>query len=107
MNSRRLLLLDAKDAHGAILSLYRFGKASNAKWSLAYIAKKANISSTGYLSDVLKGKRILHPKYQDSIGLALGLNPGEAEYLSTLIALEHIEEKNREQILKIFYFEPV
>jgi uncharacterized protein (TIGR02147 family) len=88
----RSALLDAATGSAAVAALYNFYRAQGRKYSLAFFCKRAGISSTGYLSDVVNGKRSLHAKYADLIGPAFFLGPDEATYLKLLILREAGEE---------------
>ncbi|MCX6126394.1 MAG: TIGR02147 family protein, partial [Proteobacteria bacterium] len=73
----------------AIRNLYLSFKERNQRYSIPYICKKAGISSQGYLSDVIHGKRTLHLKYKVGILRALELKGAAARCLKTLIEIDH------------------
>jgi uncharacterized protein (TIGR02147 family) len=82
-------LSTASNSSEAIRNLYRGFKDTNPRYSIPYICKKAGISSAGYLSDVMQGKRVLNEKYQSGIIKAFGLNGAAARYLKALFAMDH------------------
>lgn len=86
-----LLLLEASDSTSALANLHRFKKGQNDNWSMQFVCKKAGIPSTGYFSDVLKGKRRLNGKYIPGIQKAFGLSTLHTQYLEKLLAREQTE----------------
>ena len=89
-------LLGATSSSEALNNLYRHFKQTNRKYSLPYICRQAGIPSSGYLSDVLKGKRRLHGKYRAGITKAFQLSKPAASYLRLLIDIDN--EKRPEKI---------
>lgn len=79
------LLLDAQDSSEALASLNRIRKSRSDRWSMKSACKKIGISSTGYFSDILKGKRRLNPKYIDGACKAFGLSPVQGKYFEVLV----------------------
>lgn len=83
------MIIGLNGSSEAIKALYLSHKAARPKFSLEYICRKAGISSKGYLSDVIKGRRTIHPKYIKGILRAFSLSELEAEYLKLLIQRDH------------------
>lgn len=86
------ILAEASSASDAIHRLYQHRKTRNNKLSLAQICKFANISSRGYLSDIMNGRRTLHPKYLDGICRAFNIQGQGIEIMRLLLALERIKD---------------
>ena len=84
----RSALAGAKTSQQAIRNLYDLWKRTHPRFSLTILCKRANISSKGYLSDVMSGKRTLNMKYRNSITEAFQLERENAHYLKTMIALD-------------------
>jgi uncharacterized protein (TIGR02147 family) len=64
---------------------YARRKQQDSKYSHRYFADKAGISSTGFFSDVLTGKRNLTPSLILKFGKALKLSAREQEYFENLV----------------------
>jgi len=79
------LLLDAADSSEALASLNRLQKSRSDRWSMQFACRKIGIPSTGYFSDVLKGKRRLHPKYLPGTRAAFGLSMLQGNYFTALV----------------------
>jgi uncharacterized protein (TIGR02147 family) len=86
------LLLDAEDSSEALASLNRIRKSRSDRWSMRAACKRIGISSTGYFSDVLKGKRRLHPKYIEGTGAAFGLSKAQLKYFEVLVLRDQDEK---------------
>lgn len=75
---------------------------------MASICRRAGIRSTGYFSDLLKGKKAVGRQYLKTLGEALSLHGLEAEFLDLLIlkeagsADEEGTEARLEEIRKVF-----
>lgn len=82
------LLIEAGDSSGALANLNRLKKSFHDHWSMQFVCKKVGIPSTGYFSDVLKGKRTLHPKYIAGICKAYGLSKVQSSYFETLVSID-------------------
>src|SRR4051794_13269863 len=83
----REILATAEDASEMFDRIYRARKEENRKVSLQYLCRRAGIPSTGYLSDVLRGRRRLHLKYAKSLPAALGIEGVGARILRARLAL--------------------
>ncbi len=70
-------------------------KASDPKFSHRYFAMKAGVRSTGFFSDVLKGKRNLTPSLSAKFSAALKLKKSEAEYFRNLVG--YTQSKSMEE----------
>lgn len=62
---------------------------------MAFYCAKAGISSTGYLSDVVNGKRKLHSKYGIGIAKAFGLSREEARCLRLMVDLDNTADPSQ------------
>lgn len=82
-------LSDAKNSSEGIRALYLSFKEQDPRYSIPYICRKAGISSQGYLSDVMQGKRVLNSKYRAGVIRAFGLKGAAARYLKTLLEIDH------------------
>ena len=110
------LLDNSNSASEAYANIYHYRKAFNKKMSLRYLCKKSGISSSGYLSDVFKGKRKLNEKYVDKLNEALQLDPNFSSYLAISVQIEKSKNpdakekliQTRNQIRKLLsYQKPV
>jgi uncharacterized protein (TIGR02147 family) len=88
----------------AIKTLYLSHKEENPKYSLGYICRKSGISSKGYLSDIIHGRRTINLKYSKGIIAAFSLKGVSAQYLKTLIQKDNeidlLRIKKLTQVLK-------
>lgn len=75
---------------------------SNARYSLRAFAKKIGLSPGG-LSQIMNGKKNLSVERAHAVGLALGLDAQETEYLLSLVQLETAKAPG----LKLQYLEKV
>lgn len=83
----------------AISELYAHFKAQDAKYSLSYFCRRAGIPSTGYLSDVIAGRRRLNKRYVCKLAEAFGLVRQQADFFYALHALDCA--KSEEDRLKL------
>lgn len=94
-------LADVERAHEALALLIRRSKALDPKQSLGFLAKKAGIPSTGYLSDVMSGRRVLHAKYRDALLDALSVTGTVRSFVTVLLAIEDLDGgTGSEELLK-------
>jgi uncharacterized protein (TIGR02147 family) len=80
---------------------YLVHKKINPKFSLRYLAKKANFPSHGLLAYLMEGKRNLSKKTLVKLAFALGLNQEQTHYFENLVFFNqapNLEAKN-------FYYE--
>ena len=82
-------LQNCKNSSEALNFLYLRSKKEKREISLGYICKRAGIPSTGYLSDVFKGKRRLNSKYTEGILKALRLKGQEKKFVDLLVAKDN------------------
>lgn len=82
---KKKALIHSQNSSEALNTLYVFGKKEKNSLSLMNICKRSGISSTGYLSDVLKGKRKLHIKYTTGTLKAFNLKGQERKFVELLI----------------------
>jgi uncharacterized protein (TIGR02147 family) len=83
------ILLDAKNSSEAARSLYESLKNSSAKYSLAFLSRKAKIPSRGYLSDIISGRRKANLKYGPALAKAFGLKKPQVDYFQCLLMRDH------------------
>ncbi len=95
----RSALAEATTASAALSAAMRLGKAKNAKLTLGFVARRAGIPSTGYLSDVMSGRRRLSHKYREGLFAAVGVEGTGADLLRVLCALE--DEPDEEERSKL------
>jgi uncharacterized protein (TIGR02147 family) len=88
------VLLSSKTSSEALKRLYQEQKLTDSPLTLQVLCDKAGMPSTGYLSDVLSGRRTLHPKYRRGIAKAFALTGPAARALSAQVLLDH--EKDQE-----------
>lgn len=95
--------LAARDAGAAeiVKSLFQERQKENTKLSLATLCKKAHIPSKGLLADILSGRRKVPLRHAKNLGLALGLDHLESEYLAVLVQLEQEKQASEKQKLKL------
>ncbi|MBW8886627.1 MAG: TIGR02147 family protein [Fibrobacteres bacterium] len=77
---------------------YAAGKRLNPGFSHRYIADTVGASSTGWFSDMVKGRISLTGTYRIKLTKLLGLGPAESEYFEAMVDYAHagsLEEKNR------------
>lgn len=91
-------LLNAKTSSEALGELYQVKKAKAKNLSLARFCSHTGISSKGYLSDVLKGKRTLNMKYLEGVTKALNLTGASAEYLKALLERDLCNDPNTKKV---------
>ncbi len=70
----------------------------NSRVSLSAVCRKAGIPSTGYFSDVLNGKRRIHPKYVVGLEKALSLSPSLATFLALLVEKEQMKKADTKHL---------
>lgn len=94
------ILISAPNSSVAIRELYQFLKKQNPRFSLAQICRKSGIPSTGYLSDVMSGKRVLSRKYGPAVAKSLNLGGAPEEYLVLLVEIDHADDGTKLSVLK-------
>jgi uncharacterized protein (TIGR02147 family) len=82
------IFLECKNSTEALQQLYNLFKERDHRFSLQLICSRAEISSRGYLSQVLSGKRTLSVKYRESMPRAFRLDELHTAALQTLIDLD-------------------
>ncbi len=98
-------LAEAATAREFLLALFEHRKKTTRGVSLAWVVKRAGIASRGYLSDVMRGRRVLHPKYETPLLEALGAGDGVKELASALLAHERAEKPAERRRLAEAVFE--
>lgn len=93
------ILVKAANSSQAMQSLYLHYKTINPKYSLSYICQRAQISSKGYLSDVMRGTRTIHLKYLDGIIKAFNLTGSSATLFRVLVQIDH--ERDPKKVLAL------
>ncbi len=84
-----------------LLDFYHSKKAIDPKFSLRYLAQKANFPSHGLLKYLMEGKRNLSKKSLVKLALALQFSPEELDYFENLVFFNQAENLNE----KSFYYE--
>ena len=95
------LLLQSDSLGKALDNLYKYFKGCDRKYSLSYFARRAGITSTGYLSDVMRGKRTLHIKYRNSIAKAFHLDGLAVDLMKSLLDREHCKDLKKMEDLTL------
>ncbi len=86
------ILLQSKTASDALRELLSFFREYNPNISLAYICKKTGFPSRGALSEVIKGKRRLNPKFKGAMSDVFGLDPRQKMYFDALVELSYAKD---------------
>lgn len=92
-------LASAQDSSDAVRRLYQAHKARHPKLSLAVMCRKLGLSSKGYLSDVMHGRRRLGSRYADRTIDAFQLAPDEAAFFRLLVAHDQEDDPAKQQAL--------
>lgn len=82
------IFLESKSSSEIIKNIYLFLKNKNQSYSLQYICLRSEIKSKGYLSDVMKGKRILNPKYNNGLLKTFKLRSKEKQVFELLLKID-------------------
>jgi uncharacterized protein (TIGR02147 family) len=93
-------LCNASNSTEALRSIYLALKKHRKSCSLALLCKKSGISSTGYLSDVFSGRRIVNRRYAVGIAKALGLSVNGSLCLRLLIEIDHERNIDKRNIIQ-------
>ena len=104
-------LLKAKSSSDGLAQIHEQIKKRDKRVSLGFLCKAIGLASTGYLTDVMKGRRVLNGKYRIAMARAFKLNAVQSEFLLLLYAedegpreslgLEHNERRaNLEKLLQ-------
>ncbi|MES2802501.1 MAG: TIGR02147 family protein [Bdellovibrionota bacterium] len=93
------ILLGAKNSSEATRNLYLHYKSIHRNYSLSYICQKAGIPSKGYLSDVMRGTRILNMKYMEGLIKVFKLSHSAGSFYQTLVRMDH--EKDPDEIKRL------
>ncbi len=89
------ILMNAKNSSQATRNLYLYYKSIHRTYSISYICKKAGIPSKGYLSDVMRGTRILNMKYTEGLIKAFKLDRLLASAYQILVQIDHEKDPNK------------
>lgn len=90
--SLETILVESQSSSEAIARLYRLTKARNNRFSYSIVCRLSGITSHGFLSEIIHGRRVLPEKYADGMCRAFGLVDGQAEILKTLIQRDNLNE---------------
>jgi hypothetical protein len=99
----RATLAAAESFSDAIAAAIKLQKSKNERLTLGVLAKRAGIPSTGYIADLVSGRRRLNAKYRDGLLAALGIEERGAELVKTLAALDELDgddHAERERLAK-------
>ncbi len=99
MKTIEQILVNAKNSSQATRNLYLYYKSIHRTYSMSYICKKAGIPSKGYLSDVMRGTRILNMKYMEGLVKAFKLSRATASVYQILVQIDH--EKDSNEIIRL------
>ena len=94
---RRETILTAATAHGVVRGLFDALKDLGPRYSLRWFAAKAKVPSSGYLSEVLGGRRLLSKKHVNGVATAFELTAEETKYLKLLLDRDHCKGKSTEK----------
>ena len=86
------------DFRSYLADTYAFRKSKDRRFSHRYINGKVGASSSGWFSDVVKGRIVLSASYRLKIARVLGLRPKEVDYFEAIVAFSQAassEEKDR------------
>lgn len=96
---RREALVSAATSNAAMVEISRIFKRSYPQTSLRWLASRAKIPSSGYLSEVFQGRRLLSQKHAKGIAAALKFKEDEQLYFSKLLLRDHTVEEVQKAIL--------
>lgn len=82
---RASILKNAPTSSEAIRLLFQECKKGHRKFTLSYLRSHLGLKSNGFLSDVMKGRRRLHPRLGAKLSAALSLTDRESEVLQLLL----------------------
>lgn len=95
----RDVLFQSKTSAAALRQIYEILNRQDSTYSLSNICKRAGMPSKGYLSDVMKGRRILNKKYRAGLLRALHLSNEYARCINLLIQIDsEIDAKARKNL---------
>jgi uncharacterized protein (TIGR02147 family) len=93
------ILLEAQDSAEAFRQLYQTAKNLDKRYSLSFMCRRLGLSSKGFLSDVMQGKRLLGHKYWDKVGQIFHLDPACHEILILLFSIDNEKDCDRKKLL--------
>lgn len=83
------ILRRAAELSEALRLLYEARKARNPKFSMSHICRQTGIPSSGYLSDVMSGKRRLAMRYAEPLSRCFKLEGKSGATLQLLVECDH------------------
>ena len=86
-------LVSARDSTSAIRNLYQTHKENRPSFSLRFVCGKVGMKSSGYLSDVIHGKRLLKQEFAEPMAKLFKLSRLQKRYFSSLLQRDHGSEK--------------
>lgn len=87
--------------HEVLRCIYLYLKKDNPKYSMGYIFKAAGLSSKGYLSDILSGRRRLKTQHVRGMAKAMSLPKKVENWLHILVECEQEKDpRKRESLLR-------
>ncbi len=98
MDKERVDIFKFLDYRDFIRAYYQNEKAKNKKFSHRFVANQIGASSSGWFSDLIKGRNKIKGAYFSKMCELLRLNAREIEYFEALIAFDEavtLNEKNR------------
>ncbi|NRA65952.1 MAG: DUF4423 domain-containing protein [Pseudobacteriovorax sp.] len=92
------ILLKAQTGSSSLRELYEARKAKKDSFSLSFISRQCG-ASKGYLSDVFRGKRQLHPQYWEPIVDVFKLQGRSKSILQKLLELDRNRDDSKTELL--------
>jgi len=100
---RQFNAYDYFDSRKLLRDLYEWKKARNSRFTYRFIAAKAGLKSSGYITNILQGRVNLSPRLILKLATAFELRKKDTEYFAALVhynnARTHSEKK--------FYFDQI
>lgn len=93
------VVLDASSGVEAIQKLIHLAKSFDAKVSLSYLCRRLGLSSKGFLSDVMNGKRSLGEKHWSDFADLFKLDAGIRDILFLLLRLDNEKDAEQKRLL--------
>jgi uncharacterized protein (TIGR02147 family) len=92
-------VLNASSGVEAIQKLIQLAKSFDAKVSLSYLCRRLGLSSKGFLSDVMNGKRSLGEKHWSDFADLFKLDTSIREILFLLLRLDNEKDADQKRLL--------
>lgn len=89
------ILKQSETSATTLRQLYLLNRRRRRAFSLGYICRHSGIPSKGYLAFVMKGERVLSPRYWNKICEVFKLTEEQADFLNLQLLRETLPEENR------------